>query len=268
MKLQKLYRYVSVRLQTLYRYLRYRLKAGDARSLKEAFALRFYTEVVQKACRDEVPEVIKRRYSDLCSQQVDVPTVEMGAGSRSASPTVASIARRAGSYGKRGMLLHNIVEFLRPDNILELGTSLGLGTSFMGVNNGHRQLISLEGNPFVCALARTTLDFCGVERVEVIEGDFRQTLQPALEKLKTVDLVFIDGDHQKDPTLAYFDQILPFLGPESVVVFDDIYWSWEMEQAWRLIQEHPRVRISLDLFRSGIVFIDPELPKRHYVLKF
>lgn len=83
-----------------------------------------------------------------------------------------------------------------------------------------------------------------------------------------MDLVFIDGDHQKDPTLAYFDQILPFLGPESVVVFDDIYWSWEMEQAWRLIQEHPRVRISLDLFRSGIVFIDPELPKRHYVLKF
>jgi len=49
---------------------------------------------------------------------------------------------------------------------------------------------------------------------------------------------------------------------------DDIYWSSDMEKAWKSIQEDPRVTTTIDLFQLGIVFFNPDLHKNHYKMRF
>jgi predicted O-methyltransferase YrrM len=88
-----------------------------------------------------------------------------------------------------------------------------------------------------------------------------------LNDLGKLDYVFIDGNHRLAPTLNYFDSCLEFAHNETVFVFDDIHWSYEMEEAWEKLKAHPRVTISIDLFHMGVIFILKEKKvKEHYLL--
>ena len=55
---------------------------------------------------------------------------------------------------------------------------------------------------------------------------------------------------------------------ESVFIFDDIYWSPEMTEAWNTIKENEKVTLTLDIFQMGIVFFRKEQTKQHFTLKY
>jgi len=83
-----------------------------------------------------------------------------------------------------------------------------------------------------------------------------------------IDLVYFDGNHQKEPTLNYFHTCLQKAHKNSLFIFDDIHWSDGMEEAWEQIKKHDRVHLTIDLFQFGIVFFEKEMPKQHFILKF
>jgi hypothetical protein len=67
--------------------------------------------------------------------------------------------------------------------------------------------------------------------------------------------------------MQYFEQALPFVTENSVFVFDDIYWSDEMKQAWQKIKENPKVTITIDLYEMGLVFFRMGQRKQHFKLR-
>jgi len=64
---------------------------------------------------------------------------------------------------------------------------------------------------------------------------FDDRLPEVLPTFTDVDLAWIDGHHEKDPTLRYFDALKPSLKPGAVVLCDDIAWSPDMDEAWRIL---------------------------------
>jgi predicted O-methyltransferase YrrM len=105
--------------------------------------------------------------------------------------------------------------------------------------------------------------------VQLTEGDFAETLEPLLQTLPQVDLAFIDGNHRKEPTLQYFQSLLAKTNEQSILIFDDIHWSEEMEAAWEQIKLHPRVTLSIDLFFIGLVFFKKDFKEtQHYSIRF
>jgi len=67
----------------------------------------------------------------------------------------------------------------------------------------------------------------------------------------------------------YFRELLPFIHNGTILVFDDIHWSYGMEQAWTNIRNHEAVRCSVDLFFVGLVFFREEfMEKRSFDLRF
>ena len=102
-----------------------------------------------------------------------------------------------------------------------------------------------------------------------MQGDFQQTLPAFLSTVKQIDLAFIDGNHRKAPTLEYFSKLLSLSTPSTVLIFDDIHWSAEMEEAWFAIQQHSAVTLTIDLFFIGLVFINPDFKvKQHFSIRF
>ena len=83
-----------------------------------------------------------------------------------------------------------------------------------------------------------------------------------------IDLAFVDGDHRKEPTLKYFEMIIPKLHNASLVVFDDIHWSPEMEAAWEQIKQDKRARVTVDIHRMGFVFFRKEMTPQHFDLRY
>jgi predicted O-methyltransferase YrrM len=174
---------------------------------------------------------------------------------------VGEITRVTSKPPDWGRLLYRIARRLRPGRCLELGTSVGISGSYIGAGleaNGSGRLITIEGQPAVAAIARTSFEQVGVSgRVEGRVGSFADELPGALAALGGVDLAFIDGHHQYEPTLDYFAAIRDATGGRALFVFDDItYTRGDMAAAWRDIRAHPRVTGSLTVGSVGFAVID------------
>ncbi|MEL6862831.1 MAG: class I SAM-dependent methyltransferase [Bacteroidota bacterium] len=195
---------------------------------------------------------------------------DYGAGSKllkNKSRAVAAIARTSLSPPRTLHLLFRLINHLKPQKLLELGTSLGLSAFTQSQASLNGQLITLEGCPEIAKIARENFQRLKAQNIQLLEGPFSQSLPKALSQLEQLDYVFIDGHHAYEPTIQYFKQCLQYAHNTSVFVFDDLYWSAEMTAAWEAIKAHPKVRLSIDLFFIGLVFFrEEQKTKKHYRL--
>jgi predicted O-methyltransferase YrrM len=162
-----------------------------------------------------------------------------------------------------------MVAYYGSEKIMELGTSLGITTSYLAAANPNSSVFTLEGASEVAAIAKTNFQQLGLGNVQIVIGNFDHTLAALLNNLDYLDFVFVDGNHRYEPTLQYFQQLKPKMRAHSILIFDDIHWSKEMEAAWETIKEDPAITVSIDLFFIGIVFFRKEnRVKQHFTISF
>ncbi len=166
--------------------------------------------------------------------------------------TVGETCRRASAPPFWGRVLYSLAKERRPAAILEMGTCFGISTAYLATGHPSARVTTLEGEPAYIDIAREGFEHLGI-RPEVVAGRFQDTLTPALDDLGQVELAFVDGHHEEEATLAYFELLLPRLAPGAIVVFDDIAWSEGMENAWRTITARPEVGAAVDLRRLGVI---------------
>lgn len=211
--------------------------------------------------------------SNMLKSSVALDIADYGSGSIGLAPiqrrvSLRRMARVAASSPAQGRRLFRLALWARPERMLELGTSVGIGAMYLASAARQARFITLEGSETCAHVARANLGILSLNhQVEVIDGVFQETLQQALTDLEQIDLAFFDGHHRKMPTLEYFEEVLRFTHDRSILVFDDIYWSPEMTVAWERIQQHPRVTLTVDLFDLGLVFLNPDIKvKQHFRL--
>jgi predicted O-methyltransferase YrrM len=255
------------------KYLAYCLNSsnGKGHGVHSPFVFDFIKNVLND--RTVYPEyhTVEGLRKKLLADNTPVPFKEFGAGSKNAglSRSVSSIAGRSAKNAKYGQLLFRIARRYQPHYVLELGTSLGISTAYLAAADKTSVVVTGEGNDSVASLARKNLDGIGLDNVRVITGNFDNTLPEMISRLPHIDLAFIDGNHRRQPTLNYFQVLLTKTGPESIIIFDDIHWSREMEMAWAEVRQHESARLSIDLFFLGIIFFRPEFrTSQHFTIRF
>lgn len=202
---------------------------------------------------------------ELLKSDAEADVVDFGTG-KNRRRRVSEITRNAASAASQGRMLFRLANWLAPRTILELGTSVGIGTMYLRAGNLLATMISLEGCPQTISVARNNLNTLGLDRrTELVDGPFEETLIPALQKLESPDMVYIDGNHRKDPTVQYFETCLQYANNSTVFIFDDIHWSRDMEDAWSVIKNHPRVTLTVDLYDISLAFVNPAFrEKQHF----
>jgi predicted O-methyltransferase YrrM len=182
---------------------------------------------------------------------------------------VSDIARTSVKPKRYSKLLYRLAVHYRYKRILEMGTSLGVTSSYLALVQGVEQVVTMEGAGEVAAIAQSHFEANNMPHIHLVKGGFENQLASALGELERVDLAFIDGNHRLEPTLHYFNQIMPRTHEHSCLVFDDIHWSEGMESAWERIRKDDRVTLTIDLFFIGLVFFRKEFrEKQHFVIRF
>lgn len=208
----------------------------------------------------------------LRNDQRLIEVEDFGAGStviKSKQRIIGEIAKSSLKPPKYAQLLHRIASYYRPQHIIELGTSLGITTAYLANSHQKAQVVTFEGSGSIADIAAENLKSLGVRNVDLRVGEFGKTLPVFLSTAPRIDLAFLDGNHRKQPTLDYFSHILPQCNEHSILIFDDIHWSAEMEEAWNEIKAHESVRLSIDLFFIGIVFFRKDFKvKQHFTIRF
>ncbi|MBO9620474.1 MAG: class I SAM-dependent methyltransferase, partial [Niabella sp.] len=190
---------------------------------------------------------------------------DFGAGSaktKSNTRKVSSIARNSAKPRKYGQLLYRMAKHYQCKNILELGTSLGMTTAYLASADPEAKVISMEGAEAVADIAQRNFGGLGLKNIEIVRGNFDETLPGVLQKMPAIDLAFIDGNHLQEPTERYFEQLLPHIHNNTLLIFDDIHWSSGMEAAWKNIVAHELVVCDIDLFYIGIVSFRKEFKEK------
>lgn len=212
-------------------------------------------------------KLTKYRKSLLANKKI-IEITDFGSGSRvfkSNSRAVNTIAKTSGSTLKRAKLLFRITRYFKPSDSLELGTSLGIATQAMALGHPKNHVTTLEGCPNIAEVARQQFRNFNMSNVTQKIGEF-QSLLSTLDK-KQFDLVFFDGNHNKEATLQYFHNLVEHAHNDSVFIFDDIHWSKDMVEAWSNIKSHPKVTVSIDTFFWGVVFFRKEQAKENFIIR-
>ena len=207
--------------------------------------------------------------ASLKSNKSKIIVSDFGAGSRvfkSNNRSIDKIALNSGITQKRAILIANITNYFQPNKVLEIGTSLGIATASMSSGYPKAKIITLEGCNETAKIAQEYFVKFNLNNIELIVGEFGNTL-PLILKKNSFDLIFFDGNHQKEATIHYFEQCLINKRNDTIYIFDDIHWSKEMEVAWDIIKNHSEVTISIDTYQWGIVFFRKEQPKEHFIIR-
>lgn len=263
---------MTFELRIARKYLTYLLRSGNRHAVHSPFVYSLLEEVFRDQRKFYAFEQIEKRRRELLADHRTISVTDLGAGSvlqRASERRVWEIAKYAAKPPKYGRLLFRLAHYFKPEEMLELGTSLGISAAYLGAGCSGARMITLEGSPEIAAIAEDTFQSTGVSHIKLIRGNFDDTLGPTLLGMKKLDLAFLDGNHRKEPTLRYFSQCLTRTHADSVLIFDDIHWTREMELAWKEIVAHPAVTLSIDLFFLGLVFFRTEFhEKQHFVLRY
>lgn len=251
-------------------YAKYLSKAKNRHGIHSPFVYQLLDEVVYDETRFSEYQQVDKIRTELLNRTDEIEITDLGAGSTINSSNrrkVSDIAKNSAKGGKWGELLFRLARHLQPETMIELGTSLGIGSLYQSLGNPNGNLTTFEGCPNTAAIAREQFAEASVNPT-IIKGNFDDTLEPFLNSIEKLDWAFIDGNHQKEPTIRYFQQCLEKCHNDSVLLFDDIYWSKGMAEAWENIKADERVTVSLDLFQVGIVFLRKQQPKQDFIIRY
>lgn len=253
-------------------YLSYLFKSTNLHGIHSPLVYSLVKDVIYKRKdKSEKFKSIEAIRKELIKERSLITGLDFGAGSSSNSSqkTIGDFARSSSKSVKYSRLLYRLSKCHRPKYALELGTALGISGMYQTIGFGDSaKFITLEGNSLLAAKAQKNFKRLNFNSIEIIKGNFDNTLSIALEKMPQLDWVFFDGNHKKEPTIRYFHQCLEKASEKALFIFDDINWSAEMLEAWDEIKQHAKVYITIDLFFLGLVFLEKRPQKEHFIVRF
>ena len=255
-------------LHAISSYYKYLLTSTNQYGVHSPFLFSYLTKGLRNSTQVDLKKVIELR-KELLRNHKEIQVTDFGVGSRifdSNKRVVSKIAATAGISKKRGKLLTKTTNYFQPESILEIGTSLGIATAYMASGAPQATITTLEGCPATAHIAKENFQKLHLNNIEVIIGEFDQFLNQ-IPQDNPYDLIFFDGNHQKEATIRYFNKCLELAHEQSIFIFDDIHWSKGMEAAWEVIKTHEKVSMSVDTYKWGLVFFSKGREKQHFTIR-
>ena len=252
--------------QRIRTYIRFWTKAKQWQSVHSPYVFGLVKHIHSSHFDWKKYRSIESLRSKLKRDNTSISFQDFGDNGVSKQRTVRDIVRKSAKNRAQCKVLAQIIEYVKPEVALELGTSLGISFAYMAASVPQATFITIEGAPAIAEFASNNLSDLGIfGNIKV--GNFNDVLPQTLKALETVDFVYVDGNHQEESTINYFNQIVGHLSKTGCIVFDDIYWSEGMMKAWQTICDDKRVSLSVDFYHFGLVFIRPGVIKQHFMLR-
>ncbi|HUX57405.1 MAG TPA: class I SAM-dependent methyltransferase [Bacteroidales bacterium] len=255
------------------RYLKYLILSRHRKGhgIHSPFVFDLVSRVFRNKIDTDIVCSIEKVRKRLISDHGSIIVKDLGSGAESLKTNfrkVSDIARYSPVPLKYGILLSNMaVEFGNPF-IIEFGTSFGISTMYMAASSPDSIIYTMEGCPASADIATSNFNMAGLNNIRIFTGSFDETLPEILRLHKKPGMVFIDGNHRKEPVVNYFRRIVEVSDSKTVIIIDDINYSKEMGEAWNEIKGCKEVSLTVDVFRMGIVFLREGINHNNYIIRY
>jgi predicted O-methyltransferase YrrM len=254
-------------------YLKYIVLAKNRKGhgIHSPFIFDLISRVFRNKTDPAIVSKIEKVRKRLLTDHRTLSCKDLGAGSvkmRTTIREVSYIARYSAIPEKYGRLLSNMAGEFGTPAIIEFGTSLGISTMYLASGCPEAKVFTMEGCAATSEIARMNFKDSDHQNVQVLTSSFEDALPWIVNSGIKPGMVFIDGNHRKEPVVRYFNTIAEISGSETVIIIDDINYSKEMGEAWNEIKSHSKVSVTVDIFRMGIVFFREGINRNNYVVRY
>lgn len=262
-----------MKLYTTRKYLKYILFSSHRKGhgIHSPFLFDLITRVFRNKIDSDIVLNIERIRKRLVSDNRIIRVTDFGSGpkrKRDALRKVSEIVRDSSVPVKYGRFLAKLSGEFGRDCIIELGTSLGIGTMYLAAGDRDALVHTVEGCPLISEIADENFKAAGYGNIKRYNDTFTRALADFKASGMKPGLVFIDGDHRRDRVIGYFNELCSISDARTVFVFDDIYNSAGMGEAWDVIKNDKRVTLSIDIFRMGLVFFRKGLTPAEFIIRY
>jgi predicted O-methyltransferase YrrM len=254
-------------MNLIFEYFKYRIKAKGRHGIHSPFVYDFVNKCLTTKMDKKFISIQKKLFKNLKTNHTTININDFGAGSKKLSNerSISSIFSNSSSKGRYGKLLYSIANYYHPKNILEFGTSLGIGSIHLSAGNKLANIITVEGCQNTFLIAKKNFEITNSTNVNPLLSTFKGFLDNySGDKF---DIIFIDGHHDGLALIDYLTKLKPLTHNDSLFILDDIRWSDSMFKAWNLIVNDPYYHVSIDLFRLGIILPRHQQTKEHFTIK-
>jgi predicted O-methyltransferase YrrM len=255
-------------LNLIKEYLFYQLRAKNRHGIHSPFVYEF----TDKCLALKLNEKHLRRlnsYLDALKQDHDtIQITDYGAGSKKLGDKrkVSQILKVSSSGKKYSTLLAKIAAYYQPKKILELGTSLGVGTLSLHLASPNSVIKTIEGCSATASKAAHYLLMHGHKKnIKQVVDKFESELK---KDVTTYDLIFIDGNHQSEAVLNILNLLKNNYHDDTIIILDDIRWSKDMKSLWKQLVNSNEYHLTMDLFRMGIIMKRSHQRKEHFIIRY
>lgn len=248
-------------------YVRYILKSEHWRGhgIHSPFMYSFVRNTLMKASKKPDASLYTAELKRIAPKSITRSS--FGASPSNETESTSRLLQKISISPKYGKLLNAIVCSYSPKEVLELGSGLGVSSYYLASSNPNSHVVTVEGMKAYANIAQATFKSLGISNVSVTNSTFDEFFE-SLTPTQKFDLIFIDGAHTYEATIKNFEHSLSVAAPEAFIILDDIRWSEEMLRAWNEVKMHPQVRVSADLGRIGLLFLNPVLQKQEYQIRY
>lgn len=257
-------------LYRLYHFIKHYIIGGNEHSIHSPFVYGIYTRIIQNHGQPNY-ENVNQHYFELIEDEHYIDNINPGAGTsitKNITVPIKQLARHSIKQLPWRQLLCRLTHERDPKIILELGTSFGITTAYLALTCPDAKIYTFEANPTLIQLARNLFSDLGIKNIEIIEGNIDETLLPFLKKTDKIDVAYIDANHRFRPSIKYAEHIMDHVHERSLLILDDIYWSYEMTKAWEGLCKKQKVSASIDLWQIGLLYFRKEQAKENFKLRF
>ena len=248
--------------------MKYRWNAKQRHGVHSPFIYELTDKCFRTPISIETKSKIEALTKRLRNNHDSISITDYGAGSKKLGNQrkISSIYKTSSSKGKFGKLLYQLVNHYQLENVLELGTSVGVGTIHLALGQSKANITTIEGCPETHRVATDNFKALEINNITAINSTFKDYL-PNIPKETTFDLIFIDGHHDGDAMLEYMEMLFLHAHTDTFFILDDIRWSSSMKAAWKKVIADDRFHVTIDLFRMGIALLRPQQEKEHFVIR-
>lgn len=251
-------------MNIFFEYIKYRWNAKAQHGIHSPFVFNLMKDTFNVVPSPKEKTLITHFASKQNTNRKAINIEDHGAKSKRLreNRSIKQIFKTSSSHGKYGILMYKICKYFKPKNILELGTSIGMGSLYMQLGAPNCDIISIEGCPETYATAKENLKNYPIRLIN-------ETFENAIKgfKKEKFDLVFIDGHHDGVALQNYIEALGAFTDENTLFVLDDIRWSDSMLDSWNELKSSSTYHLTMDFFRMGILVKRPNQVKEHFTLK-
>ena len=184
-----------------FKYLKYKLTSKYRRgySVHSPFLYNLIRNVLYKNTNYYALDEIADLRNDLLHCNDNILVTDLGSGSKVMKSNIRKIkhiTKYSAISEKFGEMLFRLIEHYKPHAILELGTSLGIGTLYLAMPKSKAEVYTIEGCRCRSEIALKSFQIAEAKNIHLSTGDFDEVLPGLLSGAGTPGLIFIDGNHR------------------------------------------------------------------------